>query len=102
MKTYPIKILRSGKYLFKGHEARAKYRQKGTVIADCDGETALWLVCSGYGSLWQNDLPSNPQRVEYLDSRLERKRRNKLSQARQNFIIQAVLDQEQSNPTTEG
>lgn len=95
--TYPIILLRSGQFHFTGHETKSKFRSGGTVVADCDRDLALWLVTCGYGRLWEgNDLPSNPERIEYLDPTLERSRRNKISRAREEFIIQCAIAEAES------
>ena len=99
--TYPIVLGRSGSFLFTAHERKSKFRKAGTVIADCDRDLALWLVSSGHGRLWKGELPSNLDKIEYLDRtrahslQLEKNRRHN-----EEVLRYASAQQENENPET--
>ena len=90
----------SGTYRFHG-EREARWREAGTVIADCPPEIALWLSATGRGRLWQGSLPHDLNRLQYLDTgrahalQLEKNRRQ--TEALLRF---AMANEETQNPET--
>ena len=96
MSEYAITLLRGGNYHFR-HEDRPKFRGAGSVLV-VDGRTALYMVCNDLATLHKGKLPL---KAEFFDPDKERAQRSKQRKAENDFIIRAVLANEEANNQTQ-